>query len=372
MTGKLAIKKLTASDLTLFEWHFRNQNAGNQKSINLNRGVFIDKLFPALPEVGDGMGGRFSLDLHIFGPGRHGDYNLQRKIIKHGTYKNWRLNGEYIYNPDNSPERFNCLVPGDYALFDFSGELQPTSARLFFVASELEDDAGLYRELDNFSGGKSMVTLSHDDLTGIITIASPPEEHPIHELLLEDLLEDAAYNGLESTRKLNRRRSGTRMSMDTLLQAREKAEKVGREGEELVNALFNYKKDTGSIKGYEWTSNENAVSPFDFEVVDAEHMTVRLDVKSTRGSFGQKLHISIAELYEMAESDYRYDIYRVYELRGGTAKLRVARDLASFATEVLDAFLLLPDGVMADSISLDPNTISFDEEQIIYLPDDEE
>jgi hypothetical protein len=74
----------------------------------------------------------------------------------------------------------------------------------------------------------------------------------------------------------------------------------------------------------------------------------------------------------MAESDYRYDIYRVYELRGGTAKLRVARDLASFATEVLDAFLLLPDGVMADSISLDPNTISFDEEQIIYLPDDEE
>jgi hypothetical protein len=372
MTGKLAIKKLTASDLTLFEWHFRNQNAGNQKSINLNRNIFIDKLFPSLPEAGDGLGGRFPLDLHIFGPGRHGDYNLQRKIIKHGTYKNWRLNGEYIYNPDNSPDRFNCLVPGDYALFDFSGELQPTSAKVFLIASELQDDAGIHREMDGFTKGKGMVSLGHDDLIGIIEAASPPEEHPIHELLLEDLLEDAAYNGLEGTRKLNRRRSGTRMSMDTLLQVRENAEKVGREGEELLNALFDTLKETGEINGYEWTADENAVSPYDFEVVGADNTTARLDVKSTRGSFGRKLHISIAELHEMAESDYRYDIYRVYELRNGTAKLRIARDLAPFAAEVLAVFSSLPDGVMPDSVSLEPDTIDFEEEQIINLPDDEE
>ena len=34
---RFAIKKLTRSDLTFFEYQFRRQNAGHQKSINLNR-----------------------------------------------------------------------------------------------------------------------------------------------------------------------------------------------------------------------------------------------------------------------------------------------------------------------------------------------
>ena len=40
MLKKLAVKRLTASDLTFFVWHFRNQPAGNQKAINLNADVF--------------------------------------------------------------------------------------------------------------------------------------------------------------------------------------------------------------------------------------------------------------------------------------------------------------------------------------------
>lgn len=45
---RFAVKKLSRSDLTFFEPQFRVQNAGNQKSINLNRDVFVDQLFPAL------------------------------------------------------------------------------------------------------------------------------------------------------------------------------------------------------------------------------------------------------------------------------------------------------------------------------------
>ena len=41
MLKKLALKRLTASDLTFFEWHYRSRNAGNQKAINLNTDVFI-------------------------------------------------------------------------------------------------------------------------------------------------------------------------------------------------------------------------------------------------------------------------------------------------------------------------------------------
>ena len=66
---KLALKRLTASDLTLFEWQFRNRPAGNQKAINLNRNVFIDILYPALPEVAEDHDGRLPLDVTIYGPG---------------------------------------------------------------------------------------------------------------------------------------------------------------------------------------------------------------------------------------------------------------------------------------------------------------
>src|SRR5579859_7499939 len=97
--SRLALKKLTASDLTLFEWHFQNRNAGNQKAINLNADVFVDRLFPGLPEVSRDFGGRLPIDLFLYGPGMASELNLQRKIIKLGEYKNWRLDGETIHNP---------------------------------------------------------------------------------------------------------------------------------------------------------------------------------------------------------------------------------------------------------------------------------
>ena len=56
MTSKLALKQLTASDLTLFEWQFRHLDVGGQKSINLNANVFVDQLFPAIGEATRGTG----------------------------------------------------------------------------------------------------------------------------------------------------------------------------------------------------------------------------------------------------------------------------------------------------------------------------
>ena len=372
MLNKLTIKKLTASDLTLFEWHFRNKNAGNQKSINLNRNVFIDKLFPTLPEIADSKGGRLPLDIHIYGPGLCGDYNLQRKIIKHGTYKNWRLNGEYIYNPDDNQDRFNCLEANDYVLFEFTGEFQPESTRAFFIAASLQDDAGLHHEFLDFTKGKSMVPITHAELSLLIESAAPPAEHPIHELLLEDLLEDAAYNGLAGTSGLNRRRSGKKMSIDELQKVRKNAERTGREGEEIINTLFENQLEDKSISGFEWTANENAIAPYDFKLTDHEGSHIRLDVKSTRGGFERKIHISIAELHEMADSTSRYDLYRVYEIHNETAKLRIARNLTPFASELLDLFEALPEGVTPDSISLNPHSITFEEEQTLSIPHDEE
>ena len=137
MMRKIAIKRLTASDLTFFEWHFRNHPAGHQKAINLNANVFVDQLYPALPEVAEERGGRISVDLFIYGPGLRELHNLQRKIVKFGTYKNWRLNGEFIVNPLDSPERYNVLRPGDYALFEFSGSVVPDATKVVLLAAEV-------------------------------------------------------------------------------------------------------------------------------------------------------------------------------------------------------------------------------------------
>jgi hypothetical protein len=82
MQRRIAVKRLTASDLTLFEWQFRNRNAGNQKSINLNSDVFIKDLFPSLPDAASETNGRVPLDLYIYGPGHSGVHILPCSIFR--------------------------------------------------------------------------------------------------------------------------------------------------------------------------------------------------------------------------------------------------------------------------------------------------
>src|SRR5438445_3381780 len=113
MPRRLAVKRLTASDLTFFEYQVRTRDVGNQKAINLNADVFIDQLYPVLPDYAVETAGRIPIDLSVYGPNAAPLHDLQRKIVKFGSYKNWRLNGEFVHNPDDSPERYNSLEPGD-------------------------------------------------------------------------------------------------------------------------------------------------------------------------------------------------------------------------------------------------------------------
>ena len=147
MFDKAALKRLTRSDLTFFEWHFRNRNAGNQKSINLNADVFIDALYPSLPTITRGIGDKVPIDLYLYGPGKKLAYNVQRKIIKGSSYKNWRLDGEFVYNPEDDPKRFDSLSPGDLALMLFEGDPHPVALSLFLLSAGNPDDEPLCREL---------------------------------------------------------------------------------------------------------------------------------------------------------------------------------------------------------------------------------
>jgi hypothetical protein len=364
--GKLAVKQLTQSDLTLFEWQFRNKGGGNQKSINLNANPFITQLYPALPNTDPGRVGRLPLDLFLYGPGHARVWNIQRKIIKTtSSYKNWRLNGEYILNPPDQPNRFNILETDDYAIFDFEGDLYPTGARVVFVAQNAAEDANLHAGLTDFGIG-SMTAIQLSDLRFIVHAAGVPEAHPVNELLLDAAIEDAAQGGIDGTQRLLSRHTGRRMTRSELERARQRADDVGRMGEELIDGHLSIEQVAGAIDDYEWVSAENAIAPYDFTIRQGGKR-VKIEVKATCGDFNQVIHISIGELMEMAESEERCALYRVYELDERKGKLRIAENVTWFAGELVDKLQSLPEGVTVDSVSIKPESLTFGPEIAIDL-----
>lgn len=366
MARKLALKRLTRSDLTLFRWQFENNSAGNQKAINLNRDVFEDLLFPALPTEASAHGGRFALDLFVYGPGRAPELNLQRKVIKGGTYKNWRLNGEFIENPPDEPTRFNSLSEGDFALMEFGGAYYPESAKLCLV--DATASAALHAACADLIGQRRMIVLSEGELDTLLEVAGVEDTFPIGGTAVEAALEDAALGGLAGIRRLARRTIRT-VSKDELKLARSRAEEIGDIGEQFVNDHFQSLRSSGTIEDFTWVSASSATAPYDFEVVTRGKREV-VDVKATIGAFENRLHISMAELIEMAHSESEYFIFRVYGIEGSRARLRISDEMRTFAKHVLSYLGALPAGVTADGISVSPDTLSFSPETNIRILED--
>jgi len=359
---KLALKRLTKSDLTIFEWHFRNRNAGNQKSINLNADVFVNELYPAVPTVALTNGNEMPVSVGIFGPGVRTELPLARKIIKGAAYKNWRLNGEFIFNPAGDPERFNLLLPGDIAVMEFVGEAQPTALRMFLLANDLPSDAGVLSRLNAILGDRSMAALSKRALSDAIDSANLASDHPLNELLLDTSLEDAALGGYRGIRDLLKRSSGSKLTRHELVRAREDADRTADLGAELVLSYLRTQILAGIVTDADWASKQNAILPYDFVIALPTSQRLRIKVISTRGTFRLPLHLSLSEFREAADSQEPYCIYRIYGLDENGAYLRIDRDFRPFATEVLDRLDRLPDSVNPDTLSVDPEELPFDPE----------
>ena len=374
MKRRLAIKRLTNSDLTIFKWQFQNQEkGGKQKAINLNRNVFIDLLYPELPEWALNHENRVSLDLYLLGPGTTLPYNVQRKITKiPGSYKNWRLNGEYIPNPDDEPNRFNSLVEGDYAVFEFEGTPVPSKARALMVARSEPQDNALHHALDEWMGGKSMLQLPYEELEALIAKAGPVEQHPVFDFLLDSDLEDAVLGGAKGKANLFKRHATRPITKSALQKVRKDAEDIGLQGEEILNSFLEGRVNSGEIRKFTWVSVTNAVAPYDFELVENDGTRVLLDAKSTAGEFARVLHVSMNELVEMANAARRYDIYRLYEVSEHGAKMRVCLGTKEFAAEIIENFKNLPDGVRPDSVSVQTRALAFGEELALSYPEEPE
>lgn len=373
--AKLALKQLTPSDLTFFEWHFRNRNAGNQKSINLNADIFEKELYPLATEIIRGKGDEVPVTLSLFGPGGKGLYRLTRKIVKGRSYKNWRLNGEFIFNPEGESDRFNCLLPGDLVLMGFNGEPVPASVDLLFIASENSDDNPLFSALSPLitEGRRSMVRISEESLIKIIENGVVAETSPLHQFVsdqkFDENLQDASFGSKSATDKI-RRQQARPVTADDLAKTKANAAQTGREGEGLVYAYLLTLLKKGILLSVEWSAQLNAVAPYDFLVITPKGTNIKIDAKSTSGEFNRMIHISGAELDEIALEPEEYEIYRVYNLSKEGANVRTCKNLRPMATAVTEALTNLPEGVRPDSFSILPNILIWGEEFFVQRPDE--
>ena len=371
MISKLALKRLTASDLTFFEWHFRNRNAGNQKAINLNADVFTGHLYPALDVVARERQNKIGIDLWIAGPGAAEPVNLQRKIIKGAAYKNWRLDGEFVYNPEGTPERFNLLRPGDMALFGFEGELAPDTVTVVLVGQNPPEDRVLFQGLDDVLATRGMITIEGKTLGGLCDQLGVAGSHPVWLLVGDEDLPEAAMGQAPAVGRLLSRPRPARLSQDDLRAARFAAEETGRLGEELIDYHLGERSAAHEIGDYLWVSDINAISPYDFRIRRTCPWE-KLEVKTTTGDFSREFHVSLNELREMAHGEEEYFIGRVYKASREGAKLRYSQELRAYGQSILDAFSNLPPGVTPNGVTIRPDEAMFGDEIDLDEPVDSE
>lgn len=372
MPDKVALKRLTASDLTFFEQLFRTLQAGNQKAINLNADIFIEKFYPSLPQLVPTVGDRITLSLTIIGPAGAGPYVITRAITKREAYKNWRLNGEFIYDPDGQAGRFDQLGAGDLAVLEFIGDPVPQKVTLLLLSASSPADASLHAGLIALvpGGRRTMIDISRDQLA--TATASAPAGHPVRALAkdpeLDAALEDAALGGTEGVVKLGKT-STWHVTAAALAAAKAAAEKNGRDGEALAWINLKRMEAAGEATDIQWVSETNAVSPFDFSAeIDGNKRMI--DAKSTNGEFDRPVHMSMAEITFAAKSTH-YDIWRIYKLGEDGARLKIGHDIGPIAKSILDG-LSMPPGVTVDSVSIDPATLQWSEEITINRPEEDE
>lgn len=358
---KLAVKLLKRSDLTFFEPRYRLVNAGNQKSLNLNRSVLIDRFYPALADTRHKA--LLPVTLNIWGPTAAGRLRLSRSITKEA--KNWRLNGEFVHNPDVEPSRFDALAPEDIALLRFDGAAAPHAVTLVLISADAPADSLLHSRLLPLAGN-SMRAIEAESLLGALEGINP--DHPAHLLVTTDTelgdIQDAAAGDPAATARTMARRN---VSREDLAAARERASETGAEGETLVAHWLAQQQEAGGLAGWRWASEENALSPFDFAAEDVHGRAIHIEVKTTTAKAPRPFHISLAEVTAAATLE-RYDLYRVSALGDGSGIMRRSKDIASWAQQLLAALATLPSGIVPQSFLVDEALFVWSEPETVVLP----
>ena len=186
-----------------------------------------------------------------------------------------------------------------------------------------------------------------------------PVGHPIR-LLLPDPTRTADLRAIADddeearTRLDDRARTGGArpVSAVELAAAKARAQEIGRAGEAVFCSHLERELAADHIEAFTWTADQNATSPYDFEVREKSGATVLIDVKSTTASFDGNVHISAAEL-ELAATDCVYRIARVFDLEGaGGPLLRMSDPIGALAKSVRSQLEALPEGIRASKLEI--------------------
>jgi hypothetical protein len=96
-----------------------------------------------------------------------------------------------------------------------------------------------------------------------------------------------------------------------------------------------------------------------------------LDAKSTSGGFLNPIHLSMGEILAAMKGVEHYDIYRVFKVTESTAILRIAPDIGPALRPMVEVLQGLPEGVVVDSLSVDPGILPFETAEILLsLPEE--
>lgn len=369
---KIAVKLLSMTDLSFFEVHYRARNIARQKSININKSVFSKQFFPNAAALIGTPDKEARITLDIRGPADSDRLIVTRKIKI--QEKNWRLNGEVVASPANALDPYRNLAPDDIAVMRFEGDAQPEKLTLYLVAAAVPEDASVLTALSTLVGrGRgSMVAISREELSKLLSGAGLRATSPLSELLVdgeyEEALEEAAQGGSRKLWQLRRNRGRKPTRLD-LKNARETMERVGREGEELVNIHLSGEMEAGRLT-FTWVSDGDATAPLDFEIVRPDGRHVKVDVKATRNAHGSAFHMSAAEVLEAAYSAEEYLVYRISELGDEGGVLRIGMDIRELARSI--AAIQLPEGVIPDSFTIDPGLLRWEEPIALRWPPEED
>lgn len=370
---KLALKKLKNSDLSFFKTHFNSHQQSKQKGFNLDTKVMQGEgFFPALKSLLEPLPKKAAhVDLVFFGPGLAPAHSLARKVKIDA--KNLRLNGEFVHDPDEEPGRYGQFVEGDFAVMEFGGDALPDSVKVVLVAARNPQDAGLHKVFSKMlpSADDSMAALGEDALQAAIEEAQPVAQHPIRNWLDPVLLEEIGSGDAEAIARVNKLLPRQGISPEAFKSTKEAAARNGQLGEELLKHYLESDAPHG-VASHEWTSQINAISPYDFSLTMATGELRHADAKSTSGPFSTRLYLSTAEVRHALGSGLPYDIYRLYNVTEEAAQMRVARDVKARLQAVMESLANVPDGVNVDSLSFEPGYFDFEPAEIqITLPADE-
>lgn len=365
MTERIAVKRLSESDLMFFEPHFRANPVSNQKAINLNADVLATQFFPALAALDRGPNYKFPVDLTVAGPGGTTAAGYRRFVTL--SARNWRLE-TMIEEPAGQQGRFAEIRRGDLAIMKFGGDKVPSSVDVVIVTKSLDEavfDQVVRQLTANFR--RSMVAVTGSELVAWADSAAVGDDHPLRSLADEETIDAAVIEatfGNDAARRRLRKKAGRPMTETDLAAGRAAAEAIGREGEGLAWEHVLAMMAAGTVLEAKWTSKEDAAASWDFDVVLADGTKVRMDAKSTAGPHRNPIHMSGAEIGAAAEI-VRYDVIRISEIEPFGAKACIAQSINDLARRIVEKCAELPLGVLPDAFSIASKALSWGAETTV-------